>query len=484
MEQSLLKAVHEKYKRKQYPVKILQFGSGNFLRGFADWMIQEMNEKTGFNAGVSVVQSISNSDLLSKQYGAYTLTLKGLSEGKMVSHRCIIDVIQRVVNPINNFDSFLIEALNPDLQFIISNTTEAGIVFSELDRYENPASTFPGKLTQLLFHRFNNKLDNPLVVLPTELIEQNGSTLKACVIRYCKHWALPQAFEVWINSNITFCNTLVDRIVSGFSKKPKAEVFEELGYVDELAVEGEWFHLWVIEGPESLEKVLPFKKAGLNIIYTNDLDSYRLRKVRILNAAHTVMACVGYLAGLKTVREAIDHPQVGKFITDMIHLEVIPQIPGDLSELAKYAEETFNRFRNTSIDHQLLSINLNAFSKFGVRVLPSILNALKRNGVAPDRLSFSFAALIHYYRGTLDGKSIPLKDNEEVIAFMKSVWGSVGNSEAEIENVCRRVLCRREWWGRDLTEDKQLVQKTATNLFEIDQKGILERLRELSASTT
>ena len=380
---------------------------------------------------------------------------------------------------ISNFNSFLSEALNPDLQFIISNTTEAGIVFSELDSPDKAASTFPGKLTQLLFHRFNSKINSHLVVLPTELIEQNGTMLKACLIRYCKHWALPQAFEAWVNSNITFCNTLVDRIVSGFSKKPKAEVFEELGYVDELAVEGEWFHLWVIEGPESLENVLPFKKAGLNIIYTSDLASYRLRKVRILNGAHTVMACVGFLAGLKTVREAIDHQSVGKFIADLIHQEVIPQIPGDLSELKKYAEETFNRFRNPSIDHQLLSINLNAFSKFGVRVLPSILNALKRNGVAPERLSFSFAALIHYYRGILDGKSIPLKDNEEVIAFMKSVWGSVGNSEAEIENVCRRVLCRREWWGSDLTEFPQLVKKIASYLFEIDQKGILESLRKL-----
>ena len=207
--------------RNIYPVKILQFGSGNFLRGFADWMVQQANEKTGFDAGVSVVQSVSQSDTLKQQEGVYTVILKGIHDGEFVSRHKKIDVIQRVINPTTDFASFIIEALNPDLQFIISNTTEAGITFSKEDTdVATVASTFPGKLTQLLYRRFQEKFDSALLVLPTELIEQNGTTLKACIVKYSGHWSLPSEFLIWLNTHVTFCNTLVDRIVSGRPQRP------------------------------------------------------------------------------------------------------------------------------------------------------------------------------------------------------------------------------------------------------------------------
>lgn len=473
------KPIHQ-LARNQYPVKILQFGSGNFLRGFADWMVQQANEKTGFNAGVSVVQSVSQSDTLKQQEGVYTVIFKGIHDGEFVSSHQKIDVIQRVVNPTLDFDAYLNEALNPDLQFIISNTTEAGITFSKQDTHvATLASTFPGKLTQLLYKRFQENIDSPLLVLPTELIEQNGTLLKACIVNYSGHWSLPSEFLIWLNTHVTFCNTLVDRIVSGFPKKNKEAVYEELGYVDELAVEGEWFHLWVIEGPRWINEILPFKKAGLNVIYTHDLEPYRIRKVRILNGAHTCMACVGYLAGMQTVRESIEHPVIGRFIKRLIYDDIVPHLPGELVELEKYAEEVINRFRNPALNHQLLSISLNSFSKFAVRVLPSLLAQADKNGMLAPRLMYSFAALIYFYGGLKNGKAITLKDSDEVIVFMAHAWQEAAPSKSGMENLCKKVLAKKEWWGKDLTEVPQLVEHTARHLFEISRRGVLDSLKEL-----
>ncbi len=473
------KPIHQ-LARNQYPVKILQFGSGNFLRGFADWMVQQANEKTGFNAGVSVVQSVSQSDTLKQQEGVYTVIFKGIHDGEFVSSHQKIDVIQRVVNPTLDFDAYLNEALNPDLQFIISNTTEAGITFSKQDTHvATLASTFPGKLTQLLYKRFQENIDSPLLVLPTELIEQNGTLLKACIVNYSGHWSLPSEFLIWLNTHVTFCNTLVDRIVSGFPKKNKEAVYEELGYVDELAVEGEWFHLWVIEGPRWINEILPFKKAGLNVIYTHDLEPYRIRKVRILNGAHTCMACVGYLAGMQTVRESIEHPVIGRFIKRLIYDDIVPHLPGELVELEKYAEEVINRFRNPALNHQLLSISLNSFSKFAVRVLPSLLAQADKNGMLAPRLMYSFAALIYFYSGLKNGKAITLKDSDEVIVFMAHAWQEAAPSKSGMENLCKKVLAKKEWWEKDLTEVPQLVEHTARHLFEISRRGVLDSLKEL-----
>ena len=477
--QQLKKTVPE-LERKQYPVKILQFGSGNFLRGFADWMVQVANEKTGFNAGISVVQSISNNKTLHQQEGVYTVVLKGIREEEFVSQQYKIDVIQRVVNPGDDFVSFLNEAHNPDLQFIISNTMEAGIEFSPQDTaVATIAATFPGRLTQLLYRRFQHKLDNSLLVLPTELIEQNGTILKSCIQKYSAHWRLPPEFNTWLNTRVTFCNTLVDRIISGFPRKSKELLYIELGYADELVVEGEWFHLWAIEGPRWIDEVLPFKKAGLNIIYTHDLAPYWLRKVRILNGAHTCMACVGYLAGLQTVREAIDHPVIGSYVKRMIYDDIIPHIPGDLLELERYAEEVINRFRNPAIDHQLLSISLNSFSKFSMRVLPSMLAQVDRNGLVHERLAYALAALLLFYRGLKEEKEIPLKDNEQVILFVRKVWEDGSYSKKGMEELCRKVLSHQEWWGNGLSNIPHLVERTGHYLYAIDQQGIIESLKEL-----
>lgn len=470
--QPVIKSIGE-LPRAEYPVKILQFGAGNFLRGFADWMIQEANAKAGFHAGVCIVQSISTSDVLARQGGVYTVLLKGIHEEEFVSKRYKIDVVQRIVNPTRDFDAYLAEGLNPDLQIILSNTTEAGIAFSPQDvSFASMAATFPGKLTQLLYHRFRHGMESNLVVLPTELIERNGAVLKGCILKYCQLWSLPPEFTNWINTHITFCSTLVDRIVSGFPDRPPKSVYQELGYKDDLVVEGEWFHLWVIEGPRWISEVLPFKKAGLNVIYANDLAPYRLRKVRILNGAHTCMACIGSMAGLKTVREAIDHPVVGNYLRRLIYDDICVFIPGDLAELEKYAEVVINRFRNPSIEHQLHQISFNSFSKFVVRVLPSITAQIDKNGFASPRLTYALAAFFYFYRGAM-----AVKDNEDFINQMRGYWQSAADSPEGFEQLCRTVLSRADWWGEDLSSVAHLAERTAGFMMAIHRQGIVESLK-------
>jgi tagaturonate reductase len=463
------------FARNRYPVKILQFGTDNFLLGFADWIVQEANDKAGFNAGVSVIQSTPNGAILNNQEGVFTVILKGIYEEEFVRKQYKIDAIQRVVNPHKNYLSFLDEALNPDLQFIISNSIEGGIIFTPTDILDNLASSFPGQLTQLLFHRFKNKLNNSLLILPTELIEQNGIALKACIKKYAEHWGLSTEFDTWLTRHITFCNTLVDRIVSGVPKKPKETFYNELGYADDLALEGEWFYLWVIDGPRWIEEVLPFKKAGLHVVYTHDLTPYRLRKVRILNGAHTCMACVGYLAELSNVREAIEHPVIGTFVKRMIFDDIISTLPGDLIELEKFAEEVIIRFRNPAIDHQLIAITHESFSKFSVRVIPSLLAYVEKNGAVPERIAYSIAALLFFYRG--EGR--PLNDRDDLISFMSQAWKETGSSISSMKNICEKVFARQDLWGSDLTRVPHLVERTAHYLFDINQKGIIESLKNL-----
>lgn len=464
--------------RNRYPVKILQFGSGNFIRGFADWMIQEANRKVGFDCGISLVKSVSNDTVLKDQDGAYTVILKGIRDAEYVKEYFTIDVIQRITYPSLDFHAFLEEGINPNLQIILSNTTETGIQFQESDTdIHKLASTFPGKLAQLLYYRFQNDVNQNLIILPTELIDQNGIVLKSLVLKYAELWSLPPAFAQWININITFCNTLVDRIVSGFPKKSREQVFEELGYKDELVVEAEWFHLWVIEGPRWVNEFLPFKQAGFNVIITNDLEPYRARKVRILNGAHTSMAVIGSLAGLQTVRNALDHPVLGKYIRRLIYEEIVPHISGDIMELEKYADEVITRFRNPAIEHKLEHIAQHSFSKFKVRVIPSIVDNLERHGDTPERLAFSFAALIYYYRQP-NGVEIKVIDTTDVIKLMQDEWEHAGKSEIEIAQFVGRILSN-SYWEVNLGNYPHFIKKVSQYLTSILSKGILGALQDI-----
>ena len=353
-----------------YPLRILQFGEGNFLRAFANWMIHKMNKETGFNAGVAIVQPIESGliDILNAQDGLYTLYLNGIKDGKAISEHEVIDCIQRGIDPYQNYSGYLENADNPDLRFVISNTTEAGIVYNPEDKLNDaPQSSFPGKLSALLYRRFktfNGASDKGLIIIPCELIDRNGDQLKKIVLQYAQDWNLGSAFVTWINDDNIFCNTLVDRIVPGYPKGRMEEITAELGYKDNLVVEGEQFHLWVIEGPTSVKDEIPSEACGLNVVFTDDMEPYRTRKVRILNGAHTTLVPVGYLYGIDKVRESIEDEVVGTFLKDVIFNEICPTLDLPEDELNQFANDVLDRFKNPYLEHELISIALNSTSKF------------------------------------------------------------------------------------------------------------------------
>lgn len=433
------------------PLKVLQFGEGNFLRGFVDWIIDILNEKTAFNGHVQLIQPIENGlvPLINQQEGLYHVLLEGIQEGKTIQEKRLISCISQGLNPYENYFEFLKLGEKQELEFIISNTTEAGIAFDPADKdMTRLPNSFPGKLTALLYRRFKFFKGSPsraLCIIPCELIDKNGEKLKETVLQYARHWKLPQSFTKWIKEHTVFCNTLVDRIVPGFPKDTIREIQEELGFEDKLVVKAEPFHLWVIEGPDSLKESFPAEQAGLQVKFVADQAPYRTRKVRILNGAHTALVPVAYLQGLRTVREAVEDKQAGTFLKEVIFEEIIPTLDLPAAELAQFAQDVLERFRNPFIHHELISIALNAVSKFKVRVLPSILEYHKRKQALPQRLLHSLAALILFYKGEWKCEKIPLNDSPEVLAFFEKAW-----QKEKISEVVESILANKAFWDLDL----------------------------------
>ncbi|WP_114778754.1 tagaturonate reductase [Botryobacter ruber] len=455
------------------PVKVLQFGEGNFLRGFVDWIIDILNEQTDFNGNVEIVQPLSQGivHMLNEQDGLYHVLLEGLQGGKPTRESRLISCVSGALNPYDDYQAYLQRGENPDLQFIISNTTEAGIAFDEADRnMDTLPNSFPGKLTALLYHRFkhfNGAADKGLAMIPCELIEKNGENLKKTVLQFAAHWNLPSEFTAWINNSNSFCNTLVDRIVPGYPRDTIKEIQEELGYEDKLVVKAEPFHLWVIEAPEAVRAAFPTEKAGLQVLFAPDLTPYRTRKVRILNGAHTTLVPVAYLHGLRTVRESVEDEKVGKFLREAIFEEIIPTLDLSKEELEQFANDVIERFQNPYIRHELLSIALNSVSKYKVRVLPSVLEYHKRKGQLPERLLHSLAALILFYKGEWNGEQIPLNDTPEVLSFFQNAW----EKEAEQE-VVKTVLANEDFWGTDLTKIDGFTEKVTEQLQQLQNTAV------------
>ncbi len=455
------------------PVKVLQFGEGNFLRAFVDWMVDVANEKTGFNGAVQIVQPIAQgmSAMVNAQEGLYHVILNGIKNGNNVRDVRMISCVDSVINPYEDFKKFLATAENPDLQFIISNTTEAGIAFDPKDTSPDslPAS-FPGKVAILLHHRFrffNGAADKALTIMPCELIEKNGEALRRAILQYASLWNLSKAFTTWIEKDTLFCNTLVDRIVPGFPKETIKEIQQEIGYEDNLVVTAEPFHLWVIEPKTSdeariktLKKEFPVADAGLDVMFVNDLTPYRTRKVRILNGAHTAMVPVAYLRGLRTVRETVEDSFAGDFIRKAIHEEIIPTLDLPKEELKKFADDVIERFQNPSIRHELMSIALNSISKYQVRVLPSVLEYINRTGKTPVRLLHSLAALIRFYKGEWKGHPIALNDTQTVLDFFKKAW-----ADHDAAAMVQHVLSNKDLWHVDLTSMKGIDEEVKKQLL-------------------
>ena len=409
------------------PERVIQFGEGGFLRGFVDWMLQKINEKSDFNGSVVVVQPIEMGmcDMLTAQDCLYTHVIRGV-EGVESG---IVDVISRCVKPYENFDEYMKLAENPDFRFIVSNTTESGIVFSSEDKITDaPPKTFPAKLTLLMNKRYELGLGG-FILLPCELIDRNGDNLKACVLKYADLWDLGDGFKAWVEKENVFTNTLVDRINTGY---PKGEDLG-LGYEDNMVNTSEFFHLWVIETECDLDKELPFSSTDLNVIITRDkLEMYRTRKVRILNGAHTSLVPYALLSGFDTVKSCIDDAVMKEHVRKCVFDEIIPTLDLPKDELESYAQSVIERFGNPYIKHYLSSIALNSVSKFKVRVLPSILEYIKRYGKTPSTLVFSLAKLIEFYK---NGEP---NDAPEVVEYIKT-------------HTVREILANTDLFGTDIS---------------------------------
>ena len=423
------------FEKKQRTERIIQFGEGGFLRGFVDWMIQKMNDNQSYDGSVVVVQPIEKGmcDMLEAQNCCYTHVIRGV-EGV---EKTVVDVISRCVKPYDDFNAYLALAENPDFRFVVSNTTEAGIVFSSEDKITDaPPKTFPAKVTLLLKRRFELGLKG-FVFLPCELIDRNGDNLKKCVLSYAELWNLGEDFINFVNNENVFANTLVDRINTGY---PRGEDLG-LGYEDNMVNTSEYFHLWVIEADCDIESELPFSKAGLNVIVTKDkLSMYRTRKVRILNGAHTSLVPYALLEGFDTVKSCIDNEKMCAHVRKCVFDEIIPTLDLPKEELIKYAEGVIERFANPYIKHYLSSIALNSVSKFKVRVLPSILEYIKRYNETPETLIFSFAKLLDFYKTDMTN------DDPAVTEFMKS-------------NGVKEILQNAELWGEDISFLAPMVEK-------------------------
>ncbi|WP_217696986.1 tagaturonate reductase [Bacillus sp. MRMR6] len=470
---------------KTYPEKVLQFGTGNFLRAFTDWMINEMNQKTNFNGSVVIVQSTERGkvDKLNEQGGLYTVYLQGLKGGKPVAQHEVISSVSRGLNLYRQYNEYLELAYNSDLRFIVSNTTEAGIAFDEGDDLEDrPQKSFPGKLTAFLYHRykaFKGDLSKGMIILPCELIDRNGEELKKFVLNYANLWKLDDNFVQWIHQANTFCNSLVDRIVPGFPKDTIQEMTEEIGYKDDLLVVSEQYHLWVIEGPKWIQEEFPAKAAGLNVKFVDDITPYRTSKVRILNGAHTAMTPVAYLYGIDTVGEATQQPEIKEFIEGLIYEEIIPSLDLPRDELTAFAKDVLDRFANPYIHHYLTSIALNSMAKFKTRNLPSLLEFYNKRKELPKRLVFSLSALLDFYKGKRGSEEIKLTDDEYIIELFENLWGKYDGTTERLKEIVTSVLQYEKHWGMNLNDIPGLTEAVTNNLIKIERQGLKVALKDI-----
>lgn len=464
---------------RQHPTKIIQFGEGNFLRAFVDWQIDLLNEHTDLNAGIAIVRPIDSNfpPSLDTQDGLYTTIIRGLNEqGEAVKEIRVIRSVNQEFNVYQEFDKYLALAHDENIQFIFSNTTEAGISYNEQDQLADaPPASYPAKLTRLLYERFNHfsgAADKGLIILPCELIDYNGEALRELVLRYAQKWQLSDEFINWIEHANTFCSTLVDRIVTGYPRNEAEALQQELGYQDTFLDTAEYFYLFVIQGPRSLEKLLRLDQYKLNILIVDDIKPYKERKVAILNGAHTALVPVAYLAGLDYVGDAMADEQISQFVEKTIANEIIPVLSLPKEELSSFAQAVINRFRNPFIQHQLLSIALNSMTKFRTRLLPQLLAYQEKNNALPINLTFALAALIAFYRGKRNDEITPLQDDACWLELFSDAWLKVENQSLSLTELVQLVLKQKEHWEQDLTLIPGLVEQVSEQLQSIESNGI------------
>ena len=464
--------------KKQRPTKIIQFGEGNFLRAFIDWFIQTIDDETDFNGGVAVVQPLATGRVkeLEKQDGLYSLLLEGIEDGELKRSLQTIDVLNQFINPYSEYADYLALAEKPDIKLVISNTTEAGIVYDPNDtNYDVCPTSFPGKLLALLKRRydhFNGSKDAGLYILACELIDYNGSKLKEVMNKLAQDKGYSAEFIDWLNNANLYYNTLVDRIVPGYPRDQIEQLTQELGYIDNNIVKGEYFHLWVIEGDPCLTKVFPVDKTKLNIIITDNVKPYKERKVKILNGAHTCLVPIAYQMGKRLVSEMMNDPKCNKFLMDFMHNEVWGTIDLSKEELENFTNSVFNRFLNPTIKHELLTIALNSMTKYKTRVLPSAIATYEKTKQLPKHALFSLACWFNMYSFKNEDGTLLIKDDPEFI----EMWEGLAN--ASVDEIVDKVMSLKHWeYDFDQMEGaKDFVKKC---LSSIKEKGVEATLDEV-----
>ena len=473
---------------RQSPVTVLQIGEGNFLRGFFDWMIYECRKQGVYDGSIAVTQPRASGkaklDAIKRQDGLYTLVVRGLENGEQVNRSERVAVFSEAIDPYGEWPRFLALAELPSLQFVVSNTTEAGLAYAaEPYAPGEPVKSFPGKLTALLYKRyehFGGAPDKGLNMLPCELLERNGDELKRCVLQFTADWRLPDDFVRWVEGSCRFLNGLVDRIVPGHPGEEAAgELLSELGYADPLLNTAEPYYIWAIEAEAEMDEKLPLRKAGLNVHWVDDLKPYQLRKVRILNGAHTLMTPLGILNGLESVREVMEHPAIGAFVTETVEREIIPAVPLERGELERYARQTYDRFRNPYLHHRLADISMNSLSKFKARLLPTLESYAGLNGAVPPRLSRALAGLVRLYKvkrteqgftgNDLHGGSYAVRDDADALASFEAAWASYERDGGTLADTAAALLGNAALWGKDLTRIGGLLDAVTEYLTEMER---------------
>ena len=492
-----MKILNKNTAPKMYaPERVIQFGEGNFLRAFVDWIINEMDEKTSFNGSVVIVQPRERNHIepLRAQDCMYHVNLVGLKNGIAVNDCQRINCVSRALNPYTQNDAFLALAEQPEMRFVISNTTEAGIAFDPDCKFEDkPAATYPAKLTQLLYRRykvFNGDPKRGFIILPCELIFGNGHHLQECINKYIDLWKNSlgydyEGFKQWVAESNYICTTLVDRIVNGYPKDDIEAIWENIDYKDEALVQCEVYHLWVIEhapniSKERLEKEFPAQKAGLNVLVVDDETPYHERKVTLLNGPHTVLAPVAYLSGINIVRDACNSTLLGRYVHKVQTEELLPTLDMPKEELEQFAKDVINRFKNPYIDHQLTSIMLNSFPKFKTRDLPGLRKYLHQKGQLPEGIVLGLAAIITYYKGgkRADGTEITPNDDPAIIQLLQELWKTGDYTE-----IAKGVLAAKDliWKEQgDLNEIPGLTEAVVQDLKSIQENGMRETVKKIT----
>ncbi len=474
---------------KTRDIKVLQFGEGNFLRAFVDYFLDIANTTGKFDGSVVVVKPIEYGtlDRFHAQDCRYTVLLRGIENGSPVESSRIVTCIEDAVDCYTEYEKYTSLAKLESLRFIVSNTTEAGIVLDENDRFDfAPPHTYPGKLTKFLFERaeaFDYAMDKGLIILPVELIDDNGVELKRCVYALARQWKLGDRFIAWLDGACTFTSTLVDRIVTGYPRNEAEAIWQKLGYEDQLLDTAEPFSLWVIESDKDISGELPLDACGLPVIFTDNQKPYKQRKVRILNGAHTSFVPAAYLCGYDIVKDAIGDPLIKQFILDTLQQEVIPTLDLPRADLEAFANAVISRFENPFIEHRLLSISLNSVSKWRARCMPSFLKYIEQTGKLPEHLTFSLAALMALYQGheikdgalqcERGGTPYPILDDEAVLKFF------LGASKLSAKEQTALFLQNETFWGSDLSLIPCLTESISQSLENIMRNGMKQTLSAL-----